>query len=59
VVHALGVEQRGAALDAVDLVAFFKQELGEVGTVLAGNPGNQGLMPVMSARFMGGKSLNV
>jgi len=29
VVDALGVEERGAALDAVDFVAFFEQELGE------------------------------
>ena len=35
VVDALGVERRGAALDAVDLVALGEQELGEVGPVLA------------------------
>ncbi len=40
-VHPLGVEQRRAALDAVDLVTLLKQELGEVATVLAGNSSYQ------------------
>ena len=42
VVDALGVEQAGAALDAVHDVAFFKQELGQVGAVLAGDAGDEG-----------------
>jgi hypothetical protein len=37
----LGVEQRGAALDAVHLVALFQQELGQIGAVLAGDAGDQ------------------
>jgi hypothetical protein len=37
VVDALGVEQGRAALDAVDLVAFRQQELGQVAAVLAGD----------------------
>ena len=40
VVDAVGVEQRRAALDAVDLVAFAEQKLGEVGAVLAGDAGD-------------------
>ena len=42
-IDALGVERRGAALDAVDHIALGQQELGEIGAVLAGDP-------VMSAR---------
>jgi len=42
VIHPLGVEGRGAALDAVDLVAFVQQELGEIGTVLAGDASDEG-----------------
>ena len=30
VVYALGVERAGPALDAVDLVAFFQKEFGQV-----------------------------
>ena len=41
VVDPVGVEQRGAALDAVHLVAFAEQELGEVGAVLAGDAGDE------------------
>ena len=41
VIDPLGVEERGAAFDAVDLVAFFEQELGEVGTVLSGDAGDE------------------
>ena len=41
VVDPVGVEQRRAALDAVDLVALAEQELGEVGAVLAGDAGDQ------------------
>ncbi len=37
VIDAIGVEKRGTALDAVDLVALVQQELGEVGAVLAGD----------------------
>ena len=41
VVDPLGVEERGAALDAVDFVAFFEQEFREVGSVLAGDAGDE------------------
>jgi len=40
VVDAAGVEGAGAADDAVDLVAFFEQQLGEVGAILSGDAGN-------------------
>ena len=36
------VEQGGSAFYAVDFIAFFKQELGEAGTVLASDAGDQG-----------------
>ena len=42
VVDAVGVEQRGAALDAVDHVALFQQEFGKIGAVLAGDAGDEG-----------------
>ena len=41
-VDAVGVEQRTAALDAVDDVALGQQEFGQVGAVLAGDAGDQG-----------------
>ena len=44
VVDAVGVEQRGAALDAVDLVALLEQELGEIGAILAGDAGNKSFL---------------
>jgi hypothetical protein len=40
VVDAVGVEQRGAPLDAVHLVALVEQELGQIGAVLAGDAGD-------------------
>ena len=41
-VDAVGVEQRAAALDTVDFVAFLQQEFGEIATVLAGDAGDEG-----------------
>ena len=41
VVDAVGVEERRAPLDAVNLVAFGEEELREVRAVLAGNPCDQ------------------
>jgi hypothetical protein len=41
VVDAVGVEERGAALDAVDFVALAQQEFGKVGAVLAGDAGDE------------------
>ncbi|MCY1531169.1 hypothetical protein D9M68_663870 [compost metagenome] len=42
VVDALGVELAAAALDAVNDVALFEQQLGEVRAVLAGDAGDEG-----------------
>ena len=41
-----GVERRGPADQAVDLVALAEQQFGEVGPVLAGDPGDQGSLHV-------------
>jgi len=41
VVHAIGVEQAGAALDAVHHVALVQQQLRQVGAVLAGDAGDE------------------
>ncbi len=41
VVDAVGIEERGAALDAVDDVALAEQEFGQVGAVLPGNTGDK------------------
>jgi hypothetical protein len=41
VVDAVGVEQAAAALDAVDDLALFQEELGEVGAVLTGDAGDE------------------
>ena len=40
-IDAVGIEERGAALDAVDEVALRKQELGKVCTILAGDACDQ------------------
>ena len=42
-VEPAGVEAAGAADNAVDLVAFAEQELGEIRAVLAGDAGEEGL----------------
>src|ERR1700722_17554261 len=39
-----GVEERGAALDAMHLIAFGEEQLGEVGSVLAGDAGDEGFL---------------
>ncbi len=44
VVDAVGVEERGAALDAVDFVALAQQEFGKIGAVLAGDAGDEGFL---------------
>ncbi len=41
VVDPVGVEQRAAALDAVDDVALVQQEFGEIGAVLSGDAGDE------------------
>ena len=45
IVDALGVERGGAPLDAVDDIAFFQQEFGKVGAILAGDAGDEGDLP--------------
>ena len=40
-VDAAGVEERCAALDTVDHVAFVQQQLGELGAGLAGDAGDE------------------
>jgi hypothetical protein len=40
-VDAIGVEQRAAPLDAMDGVAFAKQKLGQIGSILPCNAGDQ------------------
>ncbi len=41
-VDSVGVKKAGASFNAVHGVALVKQELGQVGAVLAGNAGNEG-----------------
>ena len=41
VVDAVGIEQRGAAFDAVDLLALRQQALLKIGAVLAGDAGDE------------------
>jgi hypothetical protein len=40
----------GAAHHAVDLVALLEQEVGQVGTVLAGDPGDEGALSAHDGR---------
>ena len=41
-VHPFGVEGRGAALDAMNIIAFSKQQAGEIGSVLTCDAGDEG-----------------
>ena len=41
VIDAARVERRGPANHAVDLIAFVEQQLGEIGTVLASDAGDE------------------
>ncbi len=41
VIDAIGIEQGGAALDAVNLITFAQQQLREEGAILAGYTGDQ------------------
>jgi hypothetical protein len=45
VVDALGVQQRRTALDTVHDVALRQQEIGEIGAVLPGDPGDERYFP--------------
>ncbi len=49
VVDAGGVEERAAALDAVDLVSLGEQELGEVGAVLSGDSCDEGFLQCLGS----------
>ncbi len=40
-IDAVGVDERGAALHAVNDIAFLDQQFGQIGAVLAGYAGNQ------------------
>ena len=40
-VNAAGIKGRGASDDAMDFIPFGEQELGEIGAVLAGDPGDE------------------
>ena len=42
VVNAIRIEQRRAALDAVDHIAFAEQKLCQIGAILAGYSGDKG-----------------
>ena len=40
-INAVGVQQRGAALNAMHFIAFAKQELRQIGAVLTRDAGDQ------------------
>ena len=42
VVDTIGIEERGAPLDAVDHIALVQEELGKVGSVLPRHPRDEG-----------------
>ena len=44
VIDPVGVEARGAADDAVDLVPLLQQQLGQIGAILTRDPGDQGAL---------------
>jgi hypothetical protein len=50
VIDAGGVEERRVALDAVDLVAFFEQQFGEIRAVLPAYACNQRLLQTKCLR---------
>jgi hypothetical protein len=52
VIHAIRVEERGPALDAVHLVPLGQQKLGQIGPVLTGDAGDEGFFGgILSASF--------
>ncbi len=64
-VDAVGVEERGAALDAMHFVALTDQEFGQIRAVLAGNAGDQaffissfGVRGLCGKMVGGGSTLN-
>jgi hypothetical protein len=52
VIDALGVESARAADDAVDFIAFGKEELGEIGAVLSGDAGDEGAFHRIEFRLL-------
>jgi len=40
VVDTIRIKKRGTAFEAVDLIAFFQKELGEISAILTGNTGD-------------------
>ena len=54
----LGVLQGHAAHDAVDVVSFLQQQFGEVGAVLAGNPGDQRASSCHKLTMVSGRELS-
>jgi len=44
VVDAVGVEERGWTLDAVDLITLLQEKFSEVGAILSGNSSNEGFL---------------
>jgi hypothetical protein len=53
VVDAIGVQQGSAALDAMHFIPLFEQELGEIGTILTGDAGDQSSFQEGSSRLDG------
>jgi len=45
-IHPGGIERGRPTFDAVDFVAFTKEEFSQVGAILAGNAGNQGFFHI-------------
>jgi hypothetical protein len=48
VINTIGVEERRSSLNAVNLVSFGEEKLGEVRSVLAGNSCDQGFLQTMA-----------
>ncbi len=53
VINSVGVEEGGAALDAMHCVALVEQEFGEVGAVLTGDAGDEGDFVGVGCHFDG------
>jgi hypothetical protein len=50
--HAPKIDRTGSAISAIDGIAFLKQQLGEVGAVLACNPGDDGFQIELLGEFL-------
>src|SRR5689334_23847165 len=51
-----GVEGTGTADDAVNLITFLQQKIGEITPVLTGDPGNQRFRHLENSRFSSGSA---